>query len=183
MRCPPCPRCDRIDKVGKVTGIVAWGTQQSNSSSWQINPSFDEDGDFQWSSSYSSMSTESRSILVQQLTFPKKGETAWGVLCGLFLGSSLVGYVFLESSKLNPTSTLGSLTFDKQNFAELVFVGSVILLLMTIIVAYRFINGRADAQRAWDALYYCFRDDVVYLAHDPAQCAPPSMMRTAILHY
>lgn len=180
LKCPPCPRCDRIDRVAKVTGMVTRGTQQSTSSTWKSSSSFDEDGNIELLFNYSELTTTKRSLLVQQLTFPTKGQL---FLDYIHLSVFLLVFAFvLVVIVMNSNPTAYDIEITDKVLAVLIPI-TVIILPTWGIAADIYYRGRKEAKKLWDTLYYCFRDDVVYAAHDITRCAPPDMMRAVILNY
>jgi hypothetical protein len=170
MNCPPCPRCGRVDQVAKVAGIVARGTQHSYKSDWRTSSSLDEDNDVRLSFGYSDTSTIKQSTLTRQLAFPDdKGGAVWGLGLGiLFLSLLFVLPAAIDGYDIAVTILSWAVTIS--------------IFLIPIGLSMRF-GGRAEAKKVWDTLYYCFRDDVAYVPHDSTRCAPPSMLRAAILKY
>lgn len=161
---PQCPRCNRIDSVAKVTAIVAAGTQQSNSSNVQISPSLGiDDSDINWVLNYSGVSNTSRSALARQLSFPAKGGDAYAWLWAITVTTCII-------------SAMGG-------FLSLLLPAILILGTLSMAVSYIHFRGRFRADLLWKGLFYCFRDDVVYVSWDDTQCSPPSLMRTRILKY
>lgn len=177
MRCPPCPRCDRIDQVAKVTGIVAWGTHQSSISNWQSRSSFDEDNDIQLLYTHSERSTTSQSDLARQLAFPKRGLDGAAASLSCVVISLLVFLAIYDVSIKTDTPS------DYDTALTIVSIFIFIFVSLIPINIGRYFAGRAEAKKIWSSLYYCFRDDVVFVPHDTTRCAPLDMMRTAILRY
>jgi hypothetical protein len=174
-----CPRCQRSDAVAKVTAIVRGGTRYITSSSTKISPTLSDD-DADWTFSFNSVNQTSQTVLAKQLDFPDKGGGAmwfgWG-FC-IFFGLGAAMYNLIRSDVIKHGGTDEVLDFIVPACTTAAIICAVVALIATPIHK----RGRSQALTLWSELYYCFRDDVVYLPGDFAKCAPPSHMR-AIINY
>jgi hypothetical protein len=151
-------------------------TSSSKSSSF-----LDEDDDIQLLFNYSDTTTIKSSALAQQLMFPSKGEGFfWFVMFIVILSSIafIVSISIMNNSSFSSSDTASA----RDAMATSLVVGLYGLIAAFLAGSFHF-TGRTKAKNLWDSLYYCFRDDVVYLTHENKQCASPRMMRTEILKY
>lgn len=114
---------------------------------------------------------------MQQLAFPDKGGMVWG------LGIVILFFSILAILALSQISV----TFEEQDGYNLAITIiswglSISILMIPVGLSIRF-SGRVEAKKVWDSLYYCFRDNVVYVPYDSTRCAPPGMLRRKILNY
>jgi hypothetical protein len=154
-----CPVCRNENTVAKVSAIVASGTMHKNTNAFKVSPSFDGD-DIKWSSSFDETSVRSHTELSKTLSlYPEGGEpdvlTRLGGLV-LVLISGAMFYMLATQLKYPMPWGIGA-----------VVVG-IFLFLFVCGVALMFGGQTTKAKQvkeAWEELYYCFRDDVVYNPH------------------
>jgi hypothetical protein len=191
MKTESCPRCKRVDAVAKVSGIVAGGTRISDSTTFTMTPSLGDDEDVDWSLNYQQTINTSQSTLTTQLTFPAKGEGAmiggwllFVVLVIVFIALlAYEGSLFDDGANNGFTAELNSEINSVGNWLTAIFLGGIGFFFFAIIATGVHTARRPEALAVWNTLYYCFRDDVVYVPGNAKQCVPPSQMRMALLHY
>lgn len=158
-----CPVCHRNDQVQKVSGVVSAG-----------------------SATYSSTALSNR---LQMWSAPSP-DTTVGCIAGWLLVISILCFAGIP---VNLLSVFLGRPFSSGDaiaglIAEVVISIPAITIAMALFSAQRKRNTIAAAQyqqwasaRAkWDTLYYCFRDDVVFLP-DGAGSAPSSNWASLLL--
>jgi hypothetical protein len=134
-----------------------------------MSPSFSPDGSATWSLDYGEAITVNRSVLASQLAFPDKG----GGVARFFGAASFICMVLAVIFLFTPYVVAFAISFSA--IFVFLFIAGVALGIHS--------KGRPQAQLTWGKLYYCFRDNVVYMPGDTSvPCAPPEQMRT-ILQY
>lgn len=186
----PCPSCHRVDAVAKVSSVVTAGTTRTDESVIQFGPSLSEDG-LDWSITYEGVIVTSRTDLAEQLSFPPKGTVAVGITWTLFVISTIASLLaFRDRTRLideSATRVLNStelrdLRFDNAFLLVALAVACLAALTGLIATSVHF-AGRKRAEHVWQALYYCFRDDIVYAPSQPSNYASRVDMRRKLLGY
>jgi len=178
-----CPKCGRADAVRKVSSIVSAGTTYTENQTLGMGI----DGkDLEFFSGFGS--SQSRSALASALSCPLKPSsppnggwlrrfpitrlTCAGFLLALIGVCAIVTYlVFFPTYRNVPLFGLLPIAL---------FVGSAVVLLRGIWISVQR-EARSDREKAlsypiqlqrweraverWEQLYYCFRDDGVFLPH------------------
>lgn len=176
-----CPRCGQSDAIAKVTAIVADGTNLAETGTLGM-PLLANDSSLLgfWGTS------TSRSTLASQLAPPAKPSKpigyGWAIIL-LIARSTLAVIVLLMTSAVAALTFPFLVTVYRQNpvLALIPVVGIIIgslLLLRWIVVSLIRDVGKANNQSSayaveieawqramsrWKALYYCSRDDGVFL--------------------
>jgi hypothetical protein len=154
-----CPRCAQSDQIRKVSTIVREGTASGTTS-------------------YGSVAT--RTNLAAQLTMPGplQMNRSLGSEIGCGIGVAFILWVIVGSIfavlKLIPLAAI---------LDVLLAIG---LIRWIIVSSRRFADEKAQIaaqnrlypgmEHAWNRLYYCFRDDIVFFDNDPLGNAPASEM-------
>ena len=170
-----CPKCHRIDNVSKVSAILQGGTHQINGQI-PMPTTYDSDG---WSTgtSYKSYHATQQSSLASRLTPPSKPSLGVDWLFGLFLATVIFFgpqvcmslFAFAPSSWADkPITFLSRILIFVAGFAMAVFpVGAFFLWQKN--------KKTKDAKdlekiklwersiRRWEQLYYCSRDDCIFV--------------------
>lgn len=189
-----CPKCGRADAVRKVTSIVNDGTTHTESNRLGMSISGDE------TAFYSGLgSSVSRTGLVSSLAAPKKpsqpSRKGWSAIfpgfrlncAGSFLGLIMLSVV-CSFPVLYPTYRENPLLIF---VPVVIFVASAIILMRWVWLSNRRetqMHREGDARypleierwkralERWEQLYYCYRDDGVFLPNH-AVFVPIAQMR------
>src|SRR5262249_21784851 len=148
-----------------VSAIIAGGTRITDSSSFHMHPSLDQDGDVQWSLSYEQTINTSQSVLASQLAFPDKGSEVvffgWLALVVFAIGAiiSLSYTSDLEAQGNNSgwTTDISSSYETYGNVGAFCAVAAVISFGIAFWATLYHLEGRSAAHQLWSTLYYCFR--------------------------
>ena len=165
-----CPICGQIDSVQKVSSIVHGGTSYGEASGGGGR-------------TYVTMYSKSQTVLSSQLAIPELNLDLLDqlrmvgivILCfaipwALFgswvvLNAVWAGYINLQSATILYSPTVFGLLF---------------LLPALILKGNKIARDRPKRERAhtiWVRLYYCYRDDVVFVPGSPSQYFPASDTR------
>ena len=177
-----CPRCNQMDQVRKVTSIVTEGVsetrvQGANPVSWG--------GKTYYLPVHRAGS--SVTMLAKRLLPPEKPKTLggrfwgalrWGILLAFLGCCGCLGALPLMSMGDSTTGTLGVI-------AGLFFIalGAILSILAIISLASGKTRQQSDAeqrqyQRAlakWNTLYYCYRDDIVFVPGESSFASPEQL--------
>lgn len=176
-----CPKCGQADAVRKVTSLVSAGTVLTDTSGLGLATS-ENGGELVGLMGWSI----SRSVLVAKLSPPRKPARPFGYGCiGLFL-LTRVGLALFVLLMVIPAAVC-SFPFLITTYREnvlLIFVPITMVAVVGIVLLYWIIaslwrearsirENRRDfpvryqqwerASARWQRLYYCFRDDGVFL--------------------
>jgi hypothetical protein len=164
-----CPLCDSNDQIRKVTTVVNEGTASRSSEHWTRGTLPVQYPDVVASTD-----------LAQRLRLPAPPspttepgiESAMG--CGAAIGLAIIGVIISvvtrSGAAVNICLTLGVLGS----------IGWVSFVLIRHNTAKRQaaeeMKGWPTVRRAWEDLYYCYRDDAVFLGSNPSKSAPSKAM-------
>lgn len=164
-----CPECHKNDKVEKVSAIVNRDTVQISGSSQSTSTYVDRNGYTRHETSDNPFSGVQQSNLAARLSPPAKPEAKGACLRYLLYLPVLLlgGACFAMLTVAGPS----------QSGKTMAGVGMlvVILLLVWITLSIRNINRKAKEKQAqemvrwnkavarWEQLYYCHRDDVLFV--------------------
>jgi hypothetical protein len=166
-----CPVCGQIDQVQKVSAIVADQTQHVSGAGY--------DG------SYSGTQVSS---LAQKLKAPNKPRSGCE---GDIIFMALGGITFLFFGLFSAGNLMSHLRSTVDVLMFLVSIGAIVLGLVIMVRGRRTHNQRVaqvemqevpkwrHARERWEALYYCYRDDVVYV---PGEASVPVSQMTEYLY-
>lgn len=176
---PNCPACNGIEKVTKVSAVVLGGTTIAAGTS--VQPRLQAGGDG-WAVDVTDTSSTSRTALAALLSFPSKGEAlmgwAWGLLVVCVIMAIGAG---VDKSSVEKASSprADQIDFDVNVMAAAIILG-ILLLFGAIAATDWHLTGRTRAKERWGLLYYCGRDDLVFLTSRPDVAVPPGGMRTLL---
>ena len=151
-----CPQCHRVDAVNKVSALVSAG-----------------------SSSYGSVQTDLASKL-RAPSNPPTYENPWGCISGLFLIATAVFVIFAVGAWIGVVLASPMSPSEWEQFQGYVWgwtaaaVLSLPIAIIVIIFKVNDVKARKEwvasaypryqrARRLWDELYYCARNDIVFL--------------------
>ncbi len=184
-----CPKCNRNDRVEKVTAILSGQTHTVTGTRPVTDVHTDSEGRVRSSTSYESYSTSQTSVLAQRLAPPQKPSagascSAMALLYLAFIyGPSLLcgGVVAVFAALSAASSGRSGESFLGVICAIPLFIGGVLLIL----AAWKSYQNKMTAQKKrrvqletvdlpqweramerWSKLYYCHRDDVVFIPGD-----------------
>ena len=170
LPCNACPECHRNDRAEKVSAIVNRDTVQISGSSQSTSTYVDRNGYTRRETSDNPFSGVQQSNLAARLSPPAKPEAKGACLRYLlYLPVLWIGIICFAGLVLPGNSDLPLKT--------LAGVGLVvsILLLVWITLSIRNVNRKAKEKQAqemarwnkavarWEQLYYCHRDDVLFV--------------------
>ncbi len=166
-----CPQCGQIGSVAKVSAIVAGGTAYTKKSSYQVASSFSiQNGGISVSPSFNNTSTTTTNYtdLSSTLTFSPRGDTELRVFgfCLLALG------IILSICSIIVVSLPGWLL--------LFGIIGIIWGIRMIIKSGEETTQDRQAKATWETLYYCFRDDIVYVPGVSGRCVPRTQMNSLL---
>ena len=168
-----CPVCGRNDEVKKVSAIVANQTQSMQGVTIEKSSYRDKDGNLQTSTAKVPFSGKQSSVLAMKLQPPaqtkiQKLSVGWYVACFFAIGFLIEGIIFIFLGIFNS----GSYS-DLLNSSPAAFIMGGLLMWWCIkkITIYKqslkiYERELPNWQRAverWKKLYYCFRDDCVFM--------------------
>ncbi len=171
-----CPQCGKDDKMQKVSTIVASQTREISGGSWQTEVYVDKKGKKQSEDHYTPYSGTEMSVLAQRLSAPGKpdaGSNALAVMGAVtLLGiSGLCGCIGLFASS------------DKNSGSIVPILIAIVCGLIGIVIWVSSNNSHQErveqvqrveiprwekAMVRWNQLYYCFRDDRVFIPSEKA---------------
>lgn len=176
-----CPKCQRSDSIQKVTAIVAHGTKVI-----EERGGIDIDTEYGMDVIPLTYSSVARSTLARKLAAPEKPlpTTSYGCSAALFisrLGTALVVSVILIALFLCSFPFLAA-TYAQNNalFIGILMAGFGIIgfvLFLSIRAGWRQLQSASEQRNVhdagvqawevsyerWQRLYYCFRDDGVFI--------------------
>lgn len=170
-----CPVCRQLDSIKKVSAIIVEGTVHTTGVAIA--------GSLQ-GSSYNASQGISQSELCKTLTFsPKGGDSdrwASGGCVSLLtgIGFCAIGVAAASSAASVPSPDSGGAA-----------AGSVIAFILALILVGIGMWAMAksgetpqdrQAKATWETLYYCNRDDVVYIPGSPSRYVPRIQMRSLL---
>jgi hypothetical protein len=172
-----CPQCKRIDATAKESAIVKSGTRYSTSFDTKEDASYN-DNSVDWSFSFDSVTKTTQTVLAKQLSFPSTASTvaftSWLLIIFLGLAAVVCSLIRDDTAKTGVSNSF-------LNFAPLTCtVGAWIALNVAVLATITSVAGRSRGRLLWEKLYYCFRDDIVYLPNELTKAVPPSRMREII---
>ena len=169
LPCNACPECHRNDRAEKVSAIVNRDTVQISGSSQSTSTYVDRNGYTRHETSDNPFSGVQQSNLAARLSPPAKPEARGACLRYLLYLPVLLlgGACFAMLTVAGPS----------QSGKTMAGVGMlvVILLLVWITLSIRNVNRKAKEKQAqemfrwnkavsrWEQLYYCHRDDVLFV--------------------
>jgi hypothetical protein len=191
-----CPRCERMDAVAKVSGIVSAGTKDRFDSGVQVRPPLATGGG-EWSVDLTQTSSTERTDLARRLEFPGELGYGAGVLLALSLTAAFIAIAaFFHLGDMHRMLDDGTYLANYTSYEDfrseerinnwMVGIGgplAVLFALASVRAATRYFSGRQEARQVWNTLYYCYRDDVVYVPGSPESCVAPEQAATSVLHY
>ena len=178
-----CPRCNQMDQVRKVTSIVTEGVSETRVQG--TNPVRWGGKTYYLPAHHAGSSvTMLAKRLLPPLEKPKTlGGRFWGALGGgillAFLGCcGLSGALSSMSMGDSTTGTLGVIAG-----LFLIALGAILSILAIISLASGKTRQQSDAeqrqyQRAlakWNTLYYCYRDDIVFVPGESSFASPEQL--------
>ena len=192
-----CPNCSRNDRVEKVSAIMNWQTSKQVGSMPITQVQSDGQGRISSSTTYRNFTSTERTVLAQRLSPPQQPSVGpdWGVI--LIVGSIFIcGLVFTCS--LCVGSTFGSQTNSLVTSLFLCF-GLPLLVDVFILIGAMILSKKLSADHKkrliqcatvdipiwqhamdrWNQLYYCYRDDVVFIPNE-RRSVPIEQMRNLI---
>jgi hypothetical protein len=175
-----CPRCGRIDSVAKVSAIVSSGTSYSDQATFSFKPSYSVlDGDFDLSGSYGQASGKTITGLSRTLTMVEEriSRESTAMACVMVV-LALAGCAVLAIQSTGKG-------FEGFGFLQWAFwilwVGGSTNGVREYMGERAAVKARNARRRlTHDRLYYCYRDDVVYIPGEPARCAPAAKMNVLL---
>ncbi|WKZ49292.1 MAG: hypothetical protein QY306_07975 [Anaerolineales bacterium] len=165
---PSCPSCGQIDAVQSVTAIIQSGITTTN-----------------YQTAYNQNRTaESVSFLAKRLMFPFKKPLSFGASLALIFGTA-----FLSMCVTLPLMS-GSGSNGLAYYSVVVCSGLFTLIFLIFGVVY-LITGKQNndqqhetynrALRKWQQLYYCHRDDVLFMPGEN-RTVNPEQLRSYLAH-
>ncbi|MBJ3812074.1 hypothetical protein [Streptomyces flavofungini] len=171
-----CPECQLNDRVAKVSAIVAAGTSTTTGSTTGWSPGISADGDFTFSLPFGSSDQVTATELSRKLRLAEErgdGADAFGAFLFFALSTGLV-VLFAWG--------VGEPDF-KASTAAVVLLSALGCLTLSVMLAVihdkssqRAKERNQRARAVWETLYYCQRDDVVYVPRQPSRCVPSDRM-------
>jgi uncharacterized integral membrane protein len=135
------------------------------------------------------------SILVRQLAFPEISYRTYELIRSI---TDKVGAVFMVLSVLSICAGASGVTNYHNNLFVLISKIPIAVICITTFVVCALLSiiapilkllkkrrdrpTRARAYALWDRLYYCYRNDIVFVGDNPAQHFPASQMRAFLYH-
>jgi hypothetical protein len=170
-----CPLCHSIDAVTKVSSIVDGGSATSVG--------------YHAAGRFSGMSvTTSTTALADKLAPPSlprfrvaaEGYNGCAVSLIILLGfvSGAMGWLFMHFSSGDATNTLFGLVFLLSGF--LLIASLIIGFIVVAVIRHKKRPRWERAKAIWEQLYYCARNDVVFLPGTPQRCVPISQISTLL---
>jgi len=184
-----CPHCGENDKVQKVSAIVAGQTYDIHGTSIESQVYTDKEGKTHYQSSSVPYSGTQISVLAQRLSPPRKpsagsdtlvfllvfGLWIFAALCGLMslyvaavmLFGHSTPYISSTSERIREAVMWGGMFMVFAIPAGI--IGTVIYKVSSAARKKKLVQVQADMPRwenaveRWNRLYYCFRDDNVFI--------------------
>ena len=184
-----CPKCAKNDKVEKVSAIVARETHEIRGTSIESETYTDKDGKTRYRSYSVPYSGTQMSVLAQRLSPPEKPEMGFNwrgcigvvlVLCGvlsLAVSGCQVGFGLL-TVPISEGASSGELFNFSSILGILLLPGAILYILLGAFLIKSSANSRKKrstklrevdipqweyAMRRWNQLYYCARDDILFI--------------------
>lgn len=185
-----CPRCSSNDQVQKVSAIVASQTQEISGGSWETQVYVDKKGKKHTEDHYTPYSGTQMSVLAQRLSPPEKPDAGFSTGIIIAIGFLMVAGVCGLLGLFTIMSSSLSVALADASFYVLcitpTFVFGVlgILLFLVSSISHREkvtqvkqveIPRWEKAMRRWEQLYYCYRDDNIFIPHENVSVAVPQM--------
>lgn len=161
-----CPVCNRDDRVMKVSSIVSGGTHEISGGGYTTQTYVDSKGKTRYDSHYVPMSGTQQSALAGQLSPPPKPETGWNT-CGLIVLASGVWFGIwamllfgFTSGNAIPGLVLIGIGITVYVLTEMSRQGKVNQIEQVEVPKWE------KAIQRWNKLYYCHRDDVLFVPEE-----------------
>ncbi len=176
-----CPNCNRNDRVEKVSAILSGQTHTVTGTRPVTDVYTDSEGKVRSSTSYESYTTTQTSVLAQRLSPPLKpsaGGTCGSVIVTLFLvvvaGPIMIFQIGLPIAFLDSGGSQLICAFPAFIVgALLIWAGVKFYQKSSADYKKRVAQLEAvdlprwgHAMERWNKLYYCYRDDVVFIPGD-----------------
>ncbi len=158
-----CPICDRDDQVMKVTAIVSGQTHEIRGGSYSTQTYVDSKGKKQNESHYVPFSGTQQSILAEEMSPPSKPNAGWNtcglisLALGIWFGIWLILIGGFASGNTMPGFVLIGIGFVVYLTTESSRQEKVNQVQQTEIPIWE------NAIQRWSQLYYCYRDDIVFI--------------------
>jgi len=183
-----CPKCGQTDSVAKISALFSRETVQARYAGIGVGASAWNGA---WAGTFA-LSGSQQTLLSTQLAPPARPKPAlrWGFSSITFLAVTalaviltlLTGLLYVVSPPHDPSIAQGA--------ASLLAITILCVLISFVLLVRRSKSRRRiaeeerlryeQAMHRWEQLYYCARNDLVFLPGDPQVSGSPSNMRTVL---
>lgn len=162
-----CPQCNKDDKVQKVTAIVAGQRHEISGGSWNTQVYIDKEGKKRSEDHYVPYSATQMSVLAQHLsppTEPDAGSNTGGIVgtIGLLGVAALCGCMGLSAGEQSVGLIVGAIVLGIVGVGVFISTNNNYKERLDHVQRVEKPRWRRAKER-WDKLYYCSRDDIVFI--------------------